>query len=218
MDVLIPEGDYSEVRERLLLRLPEIFELLKCHEEIDKSAIEEASLGIATSFAVLQGADKIRLKQVRDDLREIKVRALDLAEHLRSVNYVTASFFNLRRFWQNVLPKQYRINWSLAGPQNFAKILDDMAQTSDQILSQLPQKGPGDSAEFYPLAKQQFVTDCLHYLFDRYRPGEATTTVDSDFQNMVSIVYEIATGKEIDLEWPIKQVIKARRLPKRKKK
>jgi hypothetical protein len=90
---------------------------------------------------------------------------------------------------------------------NFLAALRDMA---DAALKVLPLTGAASGQKAWTNApKRALVLRCME-VFERYRPGEATSTTGGPFQEFVSYVYEVGTGEAIaDLETPVKA---ARRL------
>lgn len=72
----------------------------------------------------------------------------------------------------------------------------------------LPLEGPvgGQKVSATP-PKRALAFRCLE-VFERYRPGKASSTEGGDFRAFVGYVYEIATGEQdADLEKPVKEAI-----------
>ena len=86
-------------------------------------------------------------------------------------------------------------------------MLKAIVKASERALETLPKKKDKGARIKQPMlggpANYELVSFC-YKLFDKYRPGEAKTTGDGDFDNFVSKVYELSAGKEIDLGRQIK--------------
>ena len=85
-------------------------------------------------------------------------------------------------------------------------LLDAVGAASEQALKVLP-----SSSDKKPMlgvsANDELVAWC-YSLFEEYRSGKAKTTQGGDFRTFVSHVYGLSTGKEADLERPIKAYLK----------
>jgi len=87
-------------------------------------------------------------------------------------------------------------------------VLWNLCVSAHAAIFNLELDGPasGQKAATWP-PKRALAYHCYE-IFNRYRPGEASSTAGGNFQEFVGYVYEVARGQgDADLETPIKQVL-----------
>jgi hypothetical protein len=181
--------------------MAEIMKLLGTQAEADPCAVMGDVLLAATLYLDLssQYVDAPTRKKLHEGLKLLRKSAGTVAGMLeRGEPYLLAAL-NMHGVPQEQLKSESQT----------LNILWGLSISAHGALSNLQLTGPasGQKAATWP-PKRALAFQCLE-IFDRYRPGEASSTEGGPFRTFVSYVYEIATGERTaDLESPVKEVLK----------
>ena len=195
--VFFPEDGLPAVRERLQEHLPYLAELLRRKPEDIASDI----LGAAAPYALHDGEAPLSVSRMRKQLVKLNRETTSLLKTLDALHNQTVAALKVR-----IHPPQ-RANRFFS---DLRDLLPELSSATQTLLSDLPDKAEKkEGTELWPDSlKSQLVWDCFE-IFEKYRPGEASTTTGGDFRDFVSRVFEITTGKrDADLERPVKEVLR----------
>ena len=169
-----------------------------------------------------------RLANVEWNLNCVRESASELRTHIGALDYV--SLCQLRQHGAFKHPGLIEpIAEGQRSGDEFAAIcegknsrllsmLDGIVEACDRALTELPADVGGSMKETILglAANIELVAGC-HRLFEKFLPGEATTTAGGAFRHFVSSVYELSTGRmDVDLERSVKayaRSIKSYNLP-----
>lgn len=168
--------------DRINTVLPRLKELLQCPDNMSQALSEE-----------LQGLDEIwrqdnerfknapRIAALRKDLetaREgIKMVQQGLAPESAPVRIAA---------WR------HGIKW----PNRITDMLTTLSRITDDALAEIGPKGSGDGARPYAMTAKRALALCAVDLFEHFRPGESSSTKSGNTDEVLSLLYEIATGEE----------------------
>ena len=143
-----------------------------------------------------------QIKEVRNDLRKIAGRLSQAADLFEGLDH--PAFRALVNVGMDPDYLKALSEGAHSFPVSFMRRLSSLADDANKELA-------SHGAGAWPLAtKREFIVECLT-VFDRYRPGEASSkarAVGGDFHEFVALVFTVATGEQAsDFESSIKRVV-----------
>ena len=170
----------------------------------DRDHVRAQVREIALTYAFLEQGERPRISDLRREAHDVGKLSAELYRKLDSIHRATT-----RRLYFAVTP---RIRLS-----GLRATLERLHESATRVVETLPSPGPADSRRVGITTLKQLLAAKCHDLFEIYRKGEATSTLDGDFRNFVNLTYEIATGDVADLETPIKHVLRIRKEGRKRK-
>jgi len=202
---LISEADFNDFFHQAV-------DLLLKDSRKDPSALEareeaeyllvEILVGVGKQNAL--GLSDGKRKEVTRELQDIQRCASDLVDALDSLGLST-----LMRLSHGI--EEYYSESEKPSDVKFRERCQDLAKIAKKLIPGSP--GPGR-----PFAQDKFFSVMLLYeIFDRYRPGQASTYDDGDFKRFCEMLYEAMTGeREPNLTRSIKRCLAVQKLQKQR--
>ena len=184
----------------------EIVELLGPQAQAKPEGATIDALFVATQYLELSQryTNAPSRKKLHEQLEFLRCSAIKIADLLKDSNPYLLAALSLHGFSQDdVMP----LIWGQPSP--LLNSIQHLCVTAQAAKLNLSLTGPssGQKASTMP-PKRSLALRCIE-IFERYRPGEASTTTGGHFRTFVSRVYEIATGEQdADLEKAVKEAVK----------
>jgi len=190
----------------------------------DKSSVDGKIGFIGTLHRELRGWDErpIRPADISKNLNYVKESAKEFRSLIAALDY-----FSLRELHEQGAFRHPSLIAPITDDQSsgdeyeaireerdsrLLSMLDTIVEASERALDK-PHDDLGGWINQPMLggsANEELVAGC-YKLFEKYRPGEATTTAGGDFRTFVSILHELSTGEKNDLERQVKEYLKIKR-------
>ena len=190
----------------------------------DKSSVDRKIGFIVVLHRELRGWDErpIRPSDISANLNSVKESAKEFRSLIAALDY-----FSLRELHEQGAFRHPSLIAPITDDQSsgdeyeaiceerdsrLLSMLDAIVKASERALEK-PHEDRGGSIKQPMLggpANEELVAGCCN-LFDKYCPGKASTTAGGDFRTFVSILHQLSTGEQNDLEYQVKKYLKIKR-------
>lgn len=194
--------------------LKQAVDLLRPTSPADRETAQDAILAAAEDylFHVENHKNAPRPSDVKARLLELHELALRLHRLVHNLDSLTlskledAGLFDhplVRRMQGHDAPSEHQCLSERKGSV-LLSLLKAIGKASEIALASIEQDEGGSSRPFGVSAEDELAGLCLD-IFEKARPGEATSAENGDFSIFVAYVSEIATGKQTSVIKPVKR-------------